>query len=150
MSRGVTAHAELTELKGAVGKHSYAVEERRAFSEHLNQALSGDEYLATSGVLPLDPATNDLFSKCQDAIILCKLINLAVPDEIDFRAVNFPKPGRALNAWELKENANLAIGAAKGIGATIINIHAGDITNCVADSREVCVSLLACCFCSAF
>jgi plastin-1 len=61
---------------------------------------------------------------------------VAVPDQIDERAMNFPKAGKALNPWEVKENNNLAIGAAKSIGCSIVNIHASDISNCVRDHRE--------------
>ena len=54
-----------------------------------------------------------------------KLINCAVHDHVDERALNFPKAGKALNKWEMQENANIAIGAAKSLGCTIVNIHAG-------------------------
>lgn len=54
-----------------------------------------------------------------------KLINRAVPDQIDERALNLPKPGKNLNKWEMQENANLAIGAAQSLGCKIVNIHAG-------------------------
>ena len=38
-----------------------------------------------------------------------KLINYAVPDTIDERALNFPAANREMNAWEKKENQNIAI-----------------------------------------
>ncbi len=65
-----------------------------------------------------------------------KLINLAVGDQVDERALNFPKKGKPLNPWETKENNNLAIGAAKSIGCSIVNIHATDISNCAVEHRE--------------
>ena len=67
---------------------------------------------------------------------LSKLINLAVGDQVDERALNFPKKGKRLNPWETKENNNLAIGAAKSIGCSIVNIHATDISNCAIEHRE--------------
>jgi hypothetical protein len=57
--------------------------------------------------------------------VISKLINRAVPDQIDERALNLPKPGKTLNKWEMQENANLAIGAAQSLGCKIVNIHAG-------------------------
>jgi hypothetical protein len=62
---------------GAAGAtHSYSEEEKVAFSEHANQCLGSDPVLARH--LPLDPSSDDLFSKVGDGLILCKLINLAV------------------------------------------------------------------------
>lgn len=48
-----------------------------------------------------------------------KLINYAVPDTIDERALNFPAPGKELNAWEKKENQNVAINSARSIGCQV-------------------------------
>jgi hypothetical protein len=39
-------------------------------------------------LLPLDPNSRDLFEKSSDGLILCKLINVAVVDSIDERALN--------------------------------------------------------------
>ena len=50
-----------------------------------------------------------------DGVLLCKFINKAVPDTIDMRAVNLPKK-RALTVFQIGENMELAINAAKGIG----------------------------------
>lgn len=49
-----------------------------------------------------------------------------MPDQIDERALNYPSKGKPLNKWEMQENANLAIGAAKSLGCSIVNIHAGE------------------------
>ena len=73
---------------------------------------------------------------------LSKLINLAVGDQVDERALNFPKKGKRLNPWETKENNNLAIGAAKSIGCSIVNIHATDISNCAIEHREYLVGMV--------
>eukprot|EP01029_Cantina_marsupialis_P008267 TRINITY_DN19646_c0_g1_i1.p1 TRINITY_DN19646_c0_g1~~TRINITY_DN19646_c0_g1_i1.p1 ORF type:complete len:448 (-),score=146.16 TRINITY_DN19646_c0_g1_i1:195-1538(-) len=120
----VKKHAELHEYKGVHGTHHYAVEELIAFTEHINIQLADDEYL--SAKLPLNPKSKSLFDECRDGILMCKLINKAVPETIDERAINFPKK-RDLNPWEIKENQNLAINAAKAIGCTVVNVHATDL-----------------------
>ena len=76
--------------------------------EHVNSCLSRDEYLSAHGYLPLRRESDDLFRKMADGILLCKLINLAVPDTVDERALNFPAPGKELNQWEMTENQNIA------------------------------------------
>lgn len=60
--------------------HSFAEEERSAFAEHINQCLRGDPLLARH--LPLDIESEEIFEKAGDGLLLCKLINLAVPDTI--------------------------------------------------------------------
>jgi hypothetical protein len=57
-----------------------------AFSEHINQCLDFDPVLKRH--LPMDPNSDDLFTKTSDGLIYCKLINLAVNDTIDERAIN--------------------------------------------------------------
>ncbi len=56
--------------------------------------------------------------------MLCKLINLAVNDTIDDRAINKKE---SMNVYQKTENLNLALNAAKSIGCQVINIGAGDI-----------------------
>ena len=57
-----------------------------AFSAHINQCLGNNPVLARH--LPLDVESNELFSKIHDGLILCALINHAIPDTIDERAIN--------------------------------------------------------------
>ena len=73
--------------------------------------------------LPLDSTTNDLFTSIGNGVVLCKLINQAVPDTIDLRAVN--KTGK--NVYQKTENQNIVINAAKSIGCKIVNIHPADL-----------------------
>lgn len=135
LGKAVAKHATITTVKGATGHHSYAEEEKVAFTEHINHCLGGDEYLAGAGAVPMNPSSMDLFANVADGILLCKLINAAVPDTVDERALNFPKK-RALNPWEVKENQNLCINAAKAIGCTVVNVHANDLVNCLTDHKE--------------
>ncbi len=89
---------------------------------HINQCLDQDPDLAH--LLPLDVESMDLFEKCHDGLILCKLINCAQFDAIDVRALN-RKPN--MNVYEKTENLNLAINAAKAIGCQVVNIGSRDI-----------------------
>jgi len=101
--------------------HSFAEEEKQSFVEHINNALRGDVHL--NNKLPIDPNGMELFSKCADGLILCKLINDAVPDTIDGRVVNLaPK-----NNFEIAENNNLCINSAKAIGCSVVNIGSQDL-----------------------
>eukprot|EP01035_Chromulina_nebulosa_P021439 gene21439-27770_t len=92
-----------------------------AFSYHINQCLGYDQTLARH--LPLNIESNDLFTKTGDGLILCKLINAAVGDTIDERAIN-KKDG--MNIYHKTENLNLALNAARSIGCQVINIGAQD------------------------
>jgi len=56
----------------------------------------------------------------EDGIILSKLINSAVENTIDFRAVNMKKN---MNIYMVKENLNLALNACKGIGLKLPGIN---------------------------
>jgi exodeoxyribonuclease VII small subunit len=68
-----------------------------------------------------------------------KLINYAVPETNDERALNFPAPGKELNAWEKKENQNVAINSAKSIGCQVVNIGATDMINAASEHKEYLV-----------
>jgi len=84
--------------------------------------LSADPHVKS--LLPIKPEGRDLFEKCADGRLLCKLINNAVPDTIDERVVNLKDK---LNQYQAAENHNLAINSAKGIGCSIVNIGTGDL-----------------------
>ena len=107
--------------------HSYSDAEKVAFSEHINRILATDERLTDR--LPLDPHTQALFQAVGDGLLLCKLINKAQPDTVDERVLNLqPK----LNVYQINENLNVAINAAKAIGCKVVNVHNEDII----DGRE--------------
>ncbi|KAK6149376.1 hypothetical protein DH2020_016901 [Rehmannia glutinosa] len=74
--------------------------------------------------LPIDPSTNALFDLAKDGVLLCKLINVAVPNTIDERAINTK---RVLNPWERNENHTLCLNSAKAIGCTVVNIGTQDL-----------------------
>ncbi|CAK8538876.1 unnamed protein product [Lathyrus sativus] len=102
--------------------HTISQSEKACYVAHINSYLGDDPFL--SQYLPLDPATNGLFDLSKDGILLCKLINVAVPGTIDERAINTK---RNLTLWERNENHTLCLNSAKAIGCTVVNIGTQDL-----------------------
>ncbi len=80
-----------------------------AFATHINQCLARDELMARH--LPINVDNDDLFTKGTDGIMYCKLINLAVAQTVDERALN-KKVNPSI--YQKIENLNLALNASKG------------------------------------
>lgn len=100
--------------------HSYSQEEKVAFCEWINDSLSGDPDLT---MLPLSVDDDSLFSGMHNGVLLNKLINSAVPDTVDYRALNL----KGLNVYKIHENHTLAINSAKAIGCNVVNVGADDL-----------------------
>lgn len=125
-SAAATYNANVTihEVKTAGGLHSYSQEETVAFTEHINNCLQSDKDLTTLVPIPTD---SGLFSAVSDGVLLCKLVNAAVPETIDERAINLKKRGKDTNVYQKTENLNLCINAAKSIGCSVVNIGPDDL-----------------------
>ncbi|KAE8992152.1 Fimbrin-2 [Phytophthora rubi] len=118
-------NSTIHEVKGtAGGLHSYSEEETAAFTEHINNTLHSDKDVATLMPIGMDAG---LFRAVCDGVLLCKLINAAVPETIDERALNFVKRAKELNVYQKTENQNLCINAAKSIGCSVVNIGPDDL-----------------------
>ncbi|XP_058470224.1 plastin-2 isoform X2 [Solea solea] len=102
-------------------QHSYSEEEKVAFVNWINKALEKDS--DCKHVVAMDPNNDDLFAAVGDGIILCKMINLSVPDTIDERTINKKK----LTPFTIQENLNLALNSASAIGCHVVNIGAEDL-----------------------
>uniref|UniRef100_A0A1J3FUM6 Fimbrin-5 n=1 Tax=Noccaea caerulescens TaxID=107243 RepID=A0A1J3FUM6_NOCCA len=102
--------------------HAINESEKASYVSHINSYLRDDPFLKS--YLPIDPATNAFFDLVKDGVLLCKLINIAVPGTIDERAINTKK---MLNPWERNENLTLGLNSAKAIGCTVVNIGTQDI-----------------------
>lgn len=102
-------------------QHSFSEEERFAFVNWINTALEKDP--DCQHVLPMDPNTDSLFTCVADGIVLCKMVNLSVPDTIDERTINKKK----LTPFTIQENLNLALNSASAIGCHVVNIGALDL-----------------------
>ncbi|XP_022758779.1 fimbrin-2 [Durio zibethinus] len=101
--------------------HTISESEKASYVAHINNYLAQDGFL--NKYLPINPSSNDLFEIVKDGVILCKLINVAVPGTIDERAINTK---RVLNPWERNENHTLCFNSAKAIGCTVVNIGTED------------------------
>ncbi|KAK6286900.1 PREDICTED: fimbrin-5 [Theobroma cacao] len=102
--------------------HAINESEKASYVAHINSYLAEDKFL--KNFLPIDPATNALFDLAKNGVLLCKLINVAVPGTIDERAINTKK---VLNPWERNENHTLCLNSAKAIGCTVVNIGTQDL-----------------------
>lgn len=129
---------------GGGSQHSYTVEEAAAFAAHIN-ASCGMEAGASKGLQHLLPIAgpDDLFNKVADGLLLCRLINIACPDTVDERVLNWPGGGarpttttsstttttaaaarrqdKPLNHFQMAENINVALSSARAIGCTVVN-----------------------------
>jgi len=119
----VTKSAQINVVQSAHATHSFSDEEKEGFVEYINDALKKDPDLAH---LKMPIASNDMaiFTAVSDGMLLCKLINFAVPKTIDERAINKSK---GLNNFKITENQNLVIQSAKGIGCTVVNVGPEDL-----------------------
>ncbi|ORX56745.1 fimbrin [Hesseltinella vesiculosa] len=102
--------------------HTINEDERTEFTHHINGILAGDAHIGHR--LPIPTNTMQLFDECRDGLILCKLINDAVPDTIDERVLN---AGKKINQFQMVENNNIVINSAKAIGCSVVNIGSSDI-----------------------
>ncbi|KAM4046876.1 plastin-2 [Anomaloglossus baeobatrachus] len=118
---GICAIGGTSEQSSAGTQHSYSEEEKYAFVNWVNKALEKDP--DCKHVIPMNPDTDDLFKAVGDGIVLCKMINLSVPDTIDERAINKKK----LTPFTIQENLNLALNSASAIGCHVVNIGAEDL-----------------------
>ncbi|XP_047334679.1 fimbrin-1-like [Impatiens glandulifera] len=102
--------------------HTISESEKASYVAHINSYLRDDPFFKQ--FLPIDTASNGLFELAKDGVLLCKLINVAVPNTIDERAINTKK---VLNPWERNENHTLCLNSAKAIGCTVVNIGTQDL-----------------------
>ncbi|KAG0744574.1 hypothetical protein G6F57_009566 [Rhizopus arrhizus] len=102
--------------------HTINEDERTEFTRHINGVLTGDIHVGSR--VPIPTNTMQIFDECKDGLILCKLINDAVPDTIDERVLNVKSK---LNSFQMVENNNIVINSAKAIGCSVVNIGSTDI-----------------------
>ncbi|KAL7062129.1 hypothetical protein AAHC03_01727 [Spirometra sp. Aus1] len=119
--------SEDQEKSTATARHSVSPAEERAFVDWINRLLASDPDLKHH--LPIDAAVDgQLYERCRDGLLLCKLINAAVPDTIDERCIN-KLPDKS-NIFKINENLTLAVNSAESIGCCIVNVGPEDIEHC--------------------
>ena len=97
--------------------HIVATEEQAAYADWINNNLAGDKDVEHK--LKLDETGSDLYEKLDDGVILCKIVNLAVPGTIKTKKIN---KGKNISIWKQHENLNLALNAMKSIGCIVVGI----------------------------
>lgn len=123
--KGKGANAKIIVSSRSGTQHTINEEERTEFTKHINSVLTGDPDIGQR--LPFPTDTFQIFDECRDGLVLSKLINDSVPDTIDTRVLNKPKPNKQLNKFTMTENANIVINSAKAIGCVVVNVHSEDI-----------------------
>eukprot|EP00331_Platyophrya_macrostoma_P023911 CAMPEP_0176443324 /NCGR_PEP_ID=MMETSP0127-20121128/22353_1 /TAXON_ID=938130 /ORGANISM="Platyophrya macrostoma, Strain WH" /LENGTH=546 /DNA_ID=CAMNT_0017828527 /DNA_START=26 /DNA_END=1666 /DNA_ORIENTATION=- len=108
---------EKAEVHSHGAKHTYSSDEIRGFAGVINMLLRNDETCARH--IPINPDTEELFEKVGDGLILAKLVYKCNPAVFDLRALNKKEN---LNVFQIKENLNLAISAAKYIGCQTVSV----------------------------
>ncbi|XP_065050995.1 plastin-2-like [Rhopilema esculentum] len=105
-------------------KHSYSDSERAAFADWINYVLQDDADCKTYLPIVTSSDSDDMFEKMKDGILLCKMINVSVPQTVDERTINKGK----LNAFKIHENQILVVNSANAIGCSVVNIGAEDLS----------------------
>lgn len=122
------ASGQVAQIVGADGAmSSYSLEERATFARVINNLLKDDPDLTDR--LPMNPNDESLFHIFDNGIVMCKILLQIDPDCIDKRAINNKQN---MNIYECKENIQLGIAAAKGVGVKLIGIDANDFIKKVA------------------
>mgnify|MGYP000946935644 CR=1 FL=1 len=106
------------------GTHSYSVEERGTFARVINHMLRDDEDLKDR--LPMNGEDDTLFHVFDNGIALCKILMKIDENCIDTRAINRQAN---MNVYQVKENLQMAIAAAKGLGIKLVGINSSDFIN---------------------
>lgn len=121
----MAAKPQIHQVTGATDSttHSFSDEEKVAFADYINNALKNDKDIGNR--LPIPTNDMSLFKAVNDGLVLCKLINDAVPDTIDERVLN----KKNLNPFKIIENQTLAINSAKAIGCNVVNIGVQDLVD---------------------
>jgi len=72
MATVVKKKQEMIKLEGSGGStHAFSVDEKNAFTHHLNSCLADDEDVKAR--LPMDIESMALFEQCGDGLMLCKV-----------------------------------------------------------------------------
>ena len=106
------------------GKHAYSIEERTTFAKVINHLCGEDKDLAE--IMPINVEDDSLFHSFTNGILLCKVVQQINEEAIDDRAMN---KMANMNVYQCKENLQMGIAAAKGLGIKLIGIDSNDFIN---------------------
>lgn len=116
------------------GTHTYSLEEVSTFARLINQFLKDDPDCADR--LPMNTEDDTLFHVFDNGIVLCKLLMIIDSACIDERALNKKSN---MNVYEIKENLQMGIAAAKGLGMKMVGINSADFINKIPHMILTCV-----------
>lgn len=116
------AMAQITGAHG--GTHTYSIEEKITFAKLVNLILGEDEDCKDR--LPMNAEDDSLFHVFDNGILLCKLLLHIDSECLDVRALNRQSN---LNVYQVKENLQMGIAAAKGLGIKMIGVDSNDFIN---------------------
>lgn len=106
--------------------HSISTQEQKAFTNWVERHLQDDPECAQ--YFPFVFEGDDLYNKCTDGVLLCKLVNFAQPGTIVEKAINRPtSPDKPLGVYQKLENLRLALNSARALGCSIVNIRPDDL-----------------------
>jgi len=103
---------------GMVGHRTIVYEEVAGIARWINRQLK--DHKTVNHLLPLADDGLDIFEKVSDGTLLCELINMAVPETIDPRAINTKQP---VSIFAALENLKLGLTSASSIGCTVVSIN---------------------------
>jgi chromosome segregation ATPase len=102
------------------GKHTYTEGEKVAYVEFINSSLSEGE---VNG-LPISLEGEAVFECVSESVLLPKLIAAGFPESVNLEALVL----QPRNKFEVNQNHDLAIAAAKELGCSVVNIGGGDLS----------------------
>ncbi|ESO12477.1 hypothetical protein HELRODRAFT_105374 [Helobdella robusta] len=119
---GITTFGGMSQTSAEGTTHTVRNEEQVAFANWINKNFGEDP--ECKKYLPINPDNNELFTKCNDGVLYCKLVNNSQPGTVDERTIN---RAAKLSIYQIHENLNLALNSASSIGCNIINIGPDDL-----------------------
>lgn len=113
-------HGAIAQIQSKHGAtHAYSLEEVSTFARIINHLLKDDPDCQDR--LPMNAEDSEsLFHAMDNGILLCKVCLLIDPDCLDARALN---RGQQMTVFQIKENLQMGIAAAKGLGIKLIGIN---------------------------
>ncbi|EGG19919.1 calponin domain-containing protein [Cavenderia fasciculata] len=105
--------------------HKYSEEEKVAYSKFISERLS-DKIVELKNYIPIDPTSDQLFTNCNDGVLLNKLMESLFPSQVELKGLVIKIK---MNPFEKVQNQNIVIKNATKVGCIIVNIGAEDLVN---------------------
>lgn len=125
-----SATSKVIQKSNSGGYSTFTNSERKTFVRYVNDVMQQAQSSSASPEwvpIPVDPVLDpddELLSRFHDGRLLCTLLGHSVDGSIDTKVIN---KGKNLSKFQIIENLNLALKAAKEIGCVVVNIGYEDI-----------------------